>query len=37
MPLLAEGALEYAAGLMPEAPRALGAAAVGAGEEGEHV
>ena len=37
MPLLAEGALEYAAGLMPEAPRALGAAAAGAGEEGEHV
>ncbi len=32
MPLLAEGALEYAAGLMPEAPRAQGA-----GEEGEHV
>jgi len=32
MPLLAEGALEYAAGLMPEAPRAEGA-----GEEGDHV
>ena len=37
MPLLAEGALEYAAGLMPEAPRSLGADAAGAGEEGEHV
>lgn len=37
MPLLAEGALEYAAGLMPEAPQALGADAAGAGEEGEHV
>ncbi len=37
MPLLTEGALEYAAGLMPEAPRALGADAAGAGEEGGHV
>lgn len=37
MPLLAEGALEYAAGLMPEAPRALAANAAGAGEEGDHV
>ena len=37
MPLLAEGALEYAAGLMPEAPRALGADAAGAGEVGDHV
>ncbi len=32
MPLLAEGALEYAAGLMPEAPQVQGA-----GEEGDHV
>lgn len=32
MPLLAEGALEYAAGLVPEAPRAQVAA-----EEGDHV
>jgi adenine-specific DNA-methyltransferase len=37
MPLLAEGALEYAAGLMPEAPRALTARTAGAGEDGEHV
>jgi adenine-specific DNA-methyltransferase len=37
MPLLAEGALEYAAGLMPEAPRYLGGDAAGAGEDGEHV
>lgn len=42
MPLLAEGALEYAAGLLPEAPRALaargaGADAAGSGEEGGHV
>lgn len=37
MPLLAEGALEYAAGLMPEAPQALATRAAGAGEEGEHV
>lgn len=37
MPLLAEGALEYAAGLMPEAPQALGADAPGVGEEGDHV
>lgn len=37
MPLLAEGALEYAAGLMPEAPRGLGADAAGSGEEGDHV
>lgn len=34
MPLLAEGALEYAAGLMPEAPQARTARA---GEEGDHV
>ncbi len=37
MPLLAEGALEYAAGLMPEASQALAARAAGAGEEGDHV
>jgi len=37
MPLLAEGALEYAAGLMPEAPQALAARAASAGEEGDHV
>jgi len=37
MPLLAEGALEYAAGLMPEASQALAARATGAGEEGDHV
>lgn len=37
MPLLAEGALEYAAGLMPEAPRAFGSDAAGTGEEGDHV
>jgi hypothetical protein len=40
MPLLAEGALEYAAGLMPEAPQALAtsaARAARAGEEGDYV
>jgi adenine-specific DNA-methyltransferase len=37
MPLLAEGALEYAAGLMPEAPLEPGARSGGANEEGEHV
>ncbi len=37
MPLLAEGALEYAAGLMPEAPLAQGARADGTTEEGKHV
>ncbi len=37
IPLLAEGALEYAAGLMPEAPQALAARAASAGEEGDHV
>ncbi len=37
MPLLAEGALEYAAGLMPEAPQTLATRAASAGEEGDHV
>ncbi len=37
MPFLAEGALEYAAGWMPEAPHDFGERAAGAGKEGEHV
>jgi adenine-specific DNA-methyltransferase len=37
IPLLAEGALEYAAGLMPEVPQALAARTASAGEEGDHV